>query len=327
MRVIVTGATGFLGARLALRLKTDGWEVAGVGRDPERGRWLAQRGISFFRLDLTAPGGGDALRAFGPADLFVHAGGLSSAFGRRRDFLSANVTGTRTALELARRASVRRFVFISSPSVYARFCDQFDLPETAPLPRPLTPYADSKARAETLVLGNADLSPIVLRPRALYGPGDTALLPRLLRAAQGGSLPLLRGGNALTNLTHVDDAVEAILAAGRAGPKVGGEVFNVAGSEVLRLTDVVDRVAERAGLKISWRRVPWTAALALARLSESLARLKPGMPEPAVTVHGLTAFAFSQTLDTSKARNLLGFVPQVLFEDGLERTLGAEAKR
>lgn len=104
MRAIVTGATGFLGARLALRLKTDGWEVAGIGRDLERGRWLTERGISFFRLDLTASCGGDALGAFGPADLFVHAGGLSSAFGRRRDFLSANVTGTRAALELARRA-------------------------------------------------------------------------------------------------------------------------------------------------------------------------------------------------------------------------------
>lgn len=327
MRVIVTGATGFLGARLALRLKTEGWEVAGIGRNPERGRWLTENGIGFFPLDLTAPGSRDALRAFGSADLFVHAGGLSSAFGRRRDFLAANVTGTCTALALARRAHVRRFVFISSPSVYARFCDQFDLPETAPLPRPLTPYADSKARAETLVLGNADLSPIVLRPRAMYGLGDTALLPRLLRAAQGGGLPLLRGGNALTNLTHVDDAVEAILAAGGAGPKVGGEIFNIAGDEVLRLTDVVDRVAERAGLEISWRPVPWTLALALARLSEALARLKPGMPEPAVTVHGLTAFAFSQTLDTSKARNLLGFAPKVRFEVGLERTLGAREKR
>lgn len=327
MRAFITGATGFLGSRLAVKLRTDGWEVVGTGRNPERGAWLTERGIRFLPLDLSLPGSIATSPFIETADVFVHAGGLSSAFGRREDFFAANVEGTRAALAMARRAKVRRFVFISSPSVYTRFCDQLDLSETMPLPRPLTPYAESKANAEKLVLGASDLSPIVLRPRAIYGPGDAALLPRLCRAASKGRLPLLRGGKALTNLTYVDDVVEAILAACAAGPSAAGQVFNIAGGETLRLVDVVERVAKRAGLEVSWRNLPWTAALMVVRLSEALARLKPGVPEPAVTVHALTAFAFSQTLDTSKARDVLKFVPKVVFEEGLLRTLGAGGER
>ncbi len=324
MRAIVTGATGFLGSRLAARLKAEGWDVVGMGRDAERGAWLSERGIRFLPLDFAAPG---RMHSLGTADVLIHAGALSSAFGRRRDFLTANVEGTRTAIELSHQAGVRRLVFISSPSVYARFSDQLGLAETTPLPPPLTPYAESKAMAETLVLAEPDLSPIVLRPRAIYGPGDKALLPRLIRAAKSGKLPLLRGGVALTNLTYVDDVIDAILAAVSADRHEVRGVFNIAGSETLRLTEVVERVASRTGLEISWRNVPWVVGLAAARLSEALAWLKSGAPEPAVTVHALTSFAFSQTLDTSKARRVLGFVPKVSFEEGLDRTLASGGQR
>ena len=325
MKAIVTGATGFLGRALCLRLKEEGADVVGIGRDEQRGAWLTRQGIRFFRVDLSKPG--VAAETFPGADVFVHAAALSSAFGARQDFLAANVEGTRAAIAIASAVGARRFVFVSSPSVYATFADQFAVSEGQALPPALTPYADSKRLAEQIVLSETKLSPVVLRPRAIYGRGDVALLPRLIRAAETGALPLLRGGRARTNLTHVDDVVEAILAACADRPDLGGEIFNIAGNEELRVQEIVEEAAGRAGIRVRWRPVPWIVALAAARASEALALLRPGAPEPRVTVHGLSAFAFSQTLDGSKARAWLGFAPKVAFAEGLERTFRQDTGR
>src|SRR4051812_13880012 len=150
MRVVVSGATGFLGGRLCRLLVEVGHEVVGLGRNAEKGRVLEEAGAKFLGSDLTIAPDAAFVTAVGPADGFVHAGGLSSAWGPRADFMRANVNGTRHALALARAAGVRRFVFISSPSVYFRFADQVDLQEDEPLPRPVNAYAESKQLAEAV---------------------------------------------------------------------------------------------------------------------------------------------------------------------------------
>ncbi|MDQ6434278.1 NAD(P)-dependent oxidoreductase [Mesorhizobium sp. LHD-90] len=210
MRVIVSGATGFLGGVLCRRLTAADNEVTGLGRDAEKGNRVKEMGVTFVPGDLGDPPNARSMEAVGQADSFIHAAALSSAWGTRADFMRANVIGTRHALKLARAVGARRFVFLSSTSVYFRFADQELLREDAPLPSPVNFYAESKQLAEIEVLAAKDLSPIVLRPRAIYGAGDTALLPRLIRAARQGSLPLMRGGLARTNLTHVEDVARAI---------------------------------------------------------------------------------------------------------------------
>ena len=316
MRIVVSGATGFLGGHLVGRLLTNGHAVTGLGRNREAGARLAERGARFAAIDLATTN--KALVAE-RADAFVHCAALSSNWGARAAFQAANVTGTANAIELARRLGVGRFVHISSPSVYFRFADQLAVAEDMPLPPPINAYAASKAEAERMVLDAADLNPLILRPRGLFGPGDTALLPRLVRAARRGPLPLLRSGEAVTDLTFVDDVVAAIVAALDVGPEVTGKAINISGGEPQTIRHIAESAARHAGVTVRWRAIPLGPTLFGVRAIEAIAANLPSRPEPVVTAYSLGVLAFSQTLDISRAKALLGWQPRIGFAEGLSR--------
>lgn len=320
--IAITGATGFLGGVLARRLLALGQPVIAMGRDREKLAALEALGAKTQHSDLSAGApAADGLQA----DVLVHCAALSSAWGRAADFRAANIEGTRSASLLARSIGARRFVHISTPSLYFRFRDQPGVGETADLPPPVNAYAATKREAEQIVLAATDLDPVILRPRGIYGAGDTALLPRLLRAARSGPLPLIRGGRAETDLTHVEDVADAILAAIKAPTNPAQRVFNISGGEPLAIRNIAEAAANRAGTNVRWRGIPAPLLIAAARAMETAARLHPQQPEPRITAYSAGLFAFTQTLDISAARAHLGWTPQICFDEGLARTFGAPA--
>jgi nucleoside-diphosphate-sugar epimerase len=256
-------------------------------------------------------------------DVLVHCAALSSPWGLRAAFHRANVLGTQGALRIAREGGVRRFVHISTPSVYFRFKDQIAVREDAPLPPPVNTYASTKREAEELVLAADDLDPIVLRPRGLYGPGDTTLLPRLIAAARKRPLPLMNGGRAATDLTFVDDVADAARAAITVSANSSQRVFNVSGGHALNVRDVAERAGERASCAVRWRRMPAEVVFAFARMNEAVCARLPRRPEPMITAYGAAVFAFTQTLNIEAAAKHLGWTPRVSFDEGLDRTFGA----
>jgi len=316
VRVLVTGATGFLGGALVRRLQALGYDVIAAGRDNAKLAACAAGGATPLALDLSDS------RAALPAiacDAVVHCAALSSPWGTDAAFHAANVVGTETALRLARNAGARRFVQISTPSVYFRFRDQLGVREDAALPPPVNAYARTKRKAEELVLAANDLDPVVLRPRGLYGPGDTTLLPRLIAAARKRPLPLMNGGRAATDLTYIDDVADAACAALAVTAPLQ-RVFNISGGEALNVRVVAERAAEKARCNVRWRAVPAAAVLAYARASEAVCKALPSRPEPTITAYGAALFAFTQTLNIDAARAQLGWKPRVRFDEGLART-------
>ena len=320
-RVLVTGATGFLGHAVLQRL---GSGAVGQGRNHARLAALAEQG--FHTVHWCLPEAAPDHPLLEDISAIVHCAGLSAPFGARQAFQQANVRGTQAVLDFARKRGVTRLVFISSPSVYFTLADQLDVDEGMDLPRPFNAYAESKAAAEALVLAARDLGPIVLRPRGIYGRDDTALLPRLLRTAQARALPRFRAGRARIDLTHVEDVVDAVLASLQAGPEAERQVFNISGGEVIRISEIVETVCTRAGVGFRWRDMPLGPALAAARIAEGIALLRPGQPEPMVTRYGLGLFAFEQSLDITRAGAVLGWSPKVCFSDGLDKTLSAKGQ-
>lgn len=310
MTVLVTGASGFLGGALVRALQRDGAPVLATGRNAE-----AMAGMPSLVLDLAEAGAvarlTEAAEAAGVSAI-VHAAALTAPWGRMAAFRASNVEATRTVLEVARRLGGVRVVYISTPSVYFRFEDQHGVSEETALPPPVNAYTATKAEAEAMALA---AGAVVIRPRGIYGAGDRALLPRLLRAMRAGPLPLMRGGEAATDLTHVEDVVAAIRAA--LGRDVTG-VFNISGGVGLPIRQVVEQVGARTGVVPRWRAVPVPVVMAVARVLEWRGALT-GV-EPRVTRYGAGIFAYTQTLDISKAARELGWRPQVAFDDGLRRT-------
>lgn len=302
-----------------------GFRVVATGRDVSKAPHGPGAALSFIPADLANIEDVERLAAgAGHVDAVVHSAALSAPWGSKAAFHAANVAATANMVSLARRKQARRFVHISTPSIYFRFRDQLDVRETAALPRPVNEYARTKRTAEQLVTQEAELEVFVLRPRGLYGVRDTALLPRLIRAARRRPLPLLRDGRAVTDVTHVDDAVEAIIAALTAERSAAG-IYNVSGGAPLRLVEVIDRACALSGFTARWRPTPVGAALAAARAMEWGCAGLPGRPEPPVTAYGIGVLAFSQTLNIEAARGELDWSPKISFDEGLERTFGSAA--
>ncbi|MEM1236317.1 MAG: NAD(P)-dependent oxidoreductase [Pseudomonadota bacterium] len=318
MAVLVTGASGFLGGALVKRF-AGAHDVRATGRNAQRLSRLER--AKHLPLDLRNREAvlGDA--GFDGVKTIIHCAALSSPWGPRAGFKAANVEATNHVIELAQKLAVDHLIFVSSPSVYFRFEDQLCVVEDQALPPPVNDYAATKAEAERLVKASG-VPWTILRPRGLYGAGDTALLPRVVRAAKAGPLPLFRDGVAATDITHIDDVVAAVETMMENPVAAQGQAFNVSGGTALPIKDVVERVCAIEGIDLSWRRVPVGLALALVRAGEVVARLKSGQPEPRVTAYGLGIFAYSQTLDLSKIAARLGWHPQVGFEEGLARTYG-----
>lgn len=323
MRAVVTGATGFLGGHLARRLAADGWSVFGLGRDVVAGAALAAAGVPFVRHDLAADGADDALADIGrTADVVFHCAALSTPFGPAAAFRAANVDGTAAVIAACRAAGVGRLVHVSSPSVSFRWTDRPNVREGDPLPRPATRYAASKRAAEGLVAAAVagGLDAVVLRPRALIGPGDTSVLPRIVAALERGRLPVIGDGRAIADVTVVDNAVDALIAAATAPREVvGGRTYNISNGEPVPIWPMIARIAEALDLPPPRGRLPRRAAFGLGLANEIAHRALRRSGEPRLSRYAVAVLSTSQTLDIRAARRDLDWAPRLAAEDGLAR--------
>jgi len=309
-RVLITGATGFLGGATAHELKRSGYEVITTGRNPEAGEQLRSGGFRFERCAL--PGGKSVLKGLAEGcAAIVHCAALSAPWGRRADFVASNVEATREVLAVCRESGAR-LIYISSPSVSFGFSHQVRLREDAPWPVPAAnDYIATKREAERLVRDQDDVSAIILRPKALIGPGDTTLLPRVLRTARRGFFPAFKECDPLLDLTWIGDAATAIRLALEAGEARRGRLYHITSGAPMRVSEAFTLLFEACGLEVRHVPVPTRRALALAGVLENASRLiTGGRWEPPLTRYTVGSLAFEQSLDISAARADLGYLPQ-----------------
>jgi nucleoside-diphosphate-sugar epimerase len=321
-RVLVTGAAGFLGQHVCRRLALEEFEVIAHGRTKRALEPFASDGFNTVYCDLESPTATSVLAEVGRLDAVVHCAGLSSNWGQRAAFLSANVDATRNLLAQIQRNGAPHFIYVSSSSVCFELRDKLLVTEDQPLPKAINNYAWSKRAAEDVVSEVRELPATIMRPRGIYGRGDSALLPRLLKAARRGPLPLFRGGNTVIDLTHVEDVAVAVIAVLRAPSRTQGKTYNVSGGEPIAVRGIIEQASVRAGIKVRWRPVPWTfARIAIDGLERYHKAFRPAA-EPFVTVYSAGLLAFSQTLDISSIRRDTGWRPSISFMEGLNRTFG-----
>lgn len=321
MNVLITGGTGFLGRHLAGTLLKREERVFLLGRNFAPVEELIERGCVPVRVDLRDSA---AVRAAcAGMEVVYHVGALSSPWGKRADFLASNVGGTEAVLAGCRAHGVRRMVYVSSPSVVFDGGDQFMAREQVAYPRRFTSvYALTKKLGEDRVrdAAQAGLETVTLRPKAIFGPGDQALLPRLIAAARQGRLPQIGDGQNLVDLTYVENVVQALVLAAEAREAVG-RTYTITNGEHAPLWEVIRDVLRHLGLRHRLRAIPLGLALGAASLLEARATLSGR--EPLLTRYAVLILARTQTYNISAARHDLRYTPRISLADGIERTLAA----
>ena len=312
----VTGGSGFIGGVLIRRLVESGASVRALARSDRSAAAVEDLGAEPVRGDLDDP----ASLAEGAAgcDVTYHLAAHLGQWGKREDFVRGNVTGTENALEASRRAGVRRFVHCGTEAALLAGEPLVNADETLPLrPDSKALYSATKAEAEQRVraASGEGFEAVVLRPRLVWGAGDTTLLPEFVAAAESGKLAWIGGGRQMTDTTHVDNVVEGLVLAAEKGRP--GEAYFVTDGEPIAFRDFVSELLATQGVEAPTRSIPSWAGAGLAAAGEGAWRLLPLGGEPPLTRLAYWLSAMECTIDISKATTELGYRPVIDRQSGM----------
>lgn len=320
----VTGGSGFIGGRLIERLAGDGWTVRALARSDAAAARVRDAGAEPVRGDLAD----EAAMAQGArgAEVTFHSAAKLGGWGDWAEFRRDNVEGTRNALRASRAAGVGRFVHVGTEAALLHGQPLVAADERVPLAfRSRAAYAATKAAAEEAVIeANGDgLETVVVRPRFVWGRGDTTLVPAMAEMVRAGRFRWIGGGHHLTATTHVDNTVEGLVLGARRG-RPGNAYFVTDGSAVV-FRDFVTALLATQGVQAPDATLPLPAARALAAAGEAAWRVLPLPGAPPLTRFTLWVSSLECTLDDSKARAELGYRPVITREHGLTELQAASA--
>lgn len=317
MRVLVTGATGFLGADLVRRLRMDGMQVRILARTPSRAEALRALGVDVVVGDIADR---QAVRAALPGVTVVYhlAGRLFSPGVPEAEYYRTHVEGTRTLLACcAEQPALARFVHCSTTGVLG-VTDDAPAGEDAPF-APTNAYERTKAEAELSVRAaqRAHFPTVIVRPGLVYGPGDLHLLG-FFRAIQRGLFRPIGNQPVWLHPIYIDDMSEALVRCGQL-PRVIGECVHIAGQEPVTIGELARVIAAAVGSPPPRGTIPLAAARALATACDRLpARLQARAP---LTSSRLDFLTHSRVYAVEKARTVLGFAAATDLPSGIARTV------
>ncbi len=326
--VLVTGGGGFLGRAIVERLLQRGEPVRILNRSAHPD--LAQRGVEVICADLTDTQ--QVVRAGKDCKAVFHVAAKAGVWGAEAEYFRINVEGTRNVLACCRQHAIPHLVYTSTPSVVFAGQPIRGGNESLPYPKKfLCAYPKTKVQAEQEVLladQRDGLSTVALRPHLLWGPGDPHLIPRILERAALGKLRQVGDGNNQVDITYIDNAAEAHLLAWDAlkarSAEIGGKAFFISQGEPVCLWQWVRRLLNGFDLELPMRPLSFATAYRAGAVLECLHRWLARTKEPLMTRFVAHQLAHDHYFSNQAARELLGYVPQVSIEEGLQRVWAAQ---
>ncbi len=309
-KVFVTGASGFIGRKLADRYAGLGAEVVGVdlAADPVRG---------VVAGDISQPG--DWQRAVAGCDLVIHTAAVVSYAVTLDAAWQANVVGTRNVLDAAARAKVRRLVHFSSVVVFPDLEVPGGMDERAPVSTDGRPYIDTKVAAEQVVLqahAAGEVECVIVRPGDVYGPGSRPWVIKPVEAIKRRAFMLPAGGTGNFTPVYVDNLIDGVTLAA-ASPKAAGEVFTISDGTVVTCAEFFGNYFRMLGMRGPMT-VPTPVAMAVAATMDRSVRLIGRRTES--NPDTMKYFTRRGSYSITKARSVLGYEPVVDLSEGMRRT-------
>jgi nucleoside-diphosphate-sugar epimerase len=304
----VTGGSGFVGGALIERLRSEGEDVRALARSDTAAARVTELGASPVHGDLEDL---PALRAGSDgADVVFHCAAKADDWGHPDHFEQINVQGTRNVLTAAREAGARRVVHVGTEAALMAGQPLVNVNEDTPL-QPDSPvlYSRTKARAEQAVrdANGPDLETVVIRPRFVWGRGDTTLLPVIVDLVKSGRFRWVGDGRHLTATTHIDNTVEGLVLGATKAP--AGSVYFVTDGEPVVWREFLTELIQTQGVEPPDKTAPVAVARALAATSETVWRLLRRPGSPPLTRFSVWVSSQECTIDISRARRDLGYEP------------------
>ena len=321
---LVTGATGFIGGRLAARLARDGCAVRCLARASSDTSALERLDVTIVRGDLTDAS--SLARAVDGCRYVLHCGALVSDWATKDEIIRINVEGTRLLLDASADAAVARFVQLSTTDVYG-YPGGEAIDETYRATRFRNWYAQTKLEAEAEVRRaerERGLEAAILRPATVYGPGSREVIGEIARAIRARKMLLIDRGRAVAGLCYVDNLIDAIVLALRSDA-AAGQAFNVSDGLDVTWRQLTDDLADGlASPHVRWS-MPYRLAAALGFSLEHgyrLVRQTTGLTAPPLlSRQAVQVLGENQDFSNRKARATLGWEPRVGYRAGLDATL------
>ncbi len=319
MKILITGANGFIGSNLTERLVREGHKVIAFVRRNSSMKFLAgieheaRYGDILDRYSLDS--------AMKGVEVVIHVAGLASDWGPYRKFYDINVVGTENVLETARKNGVQRVVHLSSTAIHG-FGNFTDADETYPQPKTIWPYCETKRIAEERVLefSKKNGMPVsVVRPGNVFGKNDHTFFEKYADALFAGKIGYICGGKAITCPTYVENLVEGIVRAAFA-QKAIGEVFIITDGVKISWREFTEKIADALGAKRPKLSVPFSLMYGLAFGMESAYQLVRSEAPPLLTRYRISNGGTNYHFSTAKAERLLEYKPPVSLDEAVRRT-------
>jgi nucleoside-diphosphate-sugar epimerase len=317
MKILVTGATGFLGGhvleKLAVEFGKD--KVLGTGRNKQRAKELQLEGYQMITGNLSDP---EFIREnFTSLTQIVHCAAKSSLWGDYQSFYQDNVVSTQNLLKEIH--GIEKFIYISTPTVYFEFRDKFNICESDPLAKKfVNHYAATKYLAEQEVLHAKDnILKVIIRPRAIVGARDTIIIPRVIRAYKAGRLKVIGDGKNICDFSSAKNIAQAVFLALTTKNDINKKIFNITDDQPMPMWPLLQSVLEKLGFDSQLKKINYKIVLSIAGLSEFWAR-RFSKKEPVLTRYGVAVLKYSTTLDISEAKKHLNYKPIISTHESID---------
>lgn len=318
MKVLITGATGFIGGRAIEHFLNLGNDIIATGRKRDK-ESPSNNKIKWMLGNLEDRAFCELLLSSG-VEAVIHCAGKAGLWGDHGDFERANIHASSNLVKIAKQYGVHRFVFLSTPSIYIDLKDQYSLKETD-LPRNfINSYAQTKYIAEQIVLkeDSPGFRTVALRPRLVIGAGDQQVLPRIIEGAKRGNLRKVGDGRNLASVTHIKNLLMALERCLVAPGSAMGRAYNISDGADVNFWDFVNHVLDSVGVaNRPSRPIPRQLAMAIALINEKACRFVRCKSEPGLLPVSIATLSQSMTLDISDAINLLSYEPRFTTSDGV----------
>ncbi|WP_417334949.1 NAD-dependent epimerase/dehydratase family protein [Halobacteriovorax marinus] len=322
MKILVTGAGGFLGFYIARDLKSLGHEVYNFSRTHHAD--LDQIEVTTRTGNLNDPESIEA--ALDGIEVIFHVAGKVAMWGKWDDFYQTNTVGTKNLVHAAKKKSIKKFIYTSTPSVVFGEGDIINGDESLPYPDDsLSLYAKSKMLAEQFVLeqNSKEFLTCALRPHLIFGPRDKNIIPRLVEAQKKKKLKRIGDGENLVDIIYVENAAKAHIQAFEklsADSPVAGSAYFIAQERPVNLWDFINKILEVNGQSKVTKSISVKKAYFIGTIIEKILRLfKVWNIHPPMTRFVALQLGKSHYFKHDKAVNDFSYHPDISIEESLKR--------